>query len=255
MFVQETMIREVFEEPIWYLAGTAYNIRIRAETVREFAGNAGGLSILDVGCGDGSISLPLLTGDNRLTLLDQSKKMTAMARMRVPGRLASRVTIINSDFMSASFEPGSFDVILCVGVLAYINFRQPFIERLVSLLRPGGSIIEECTDGGHFVSYLNRAYAAVRNRFPGSGFSTVLRPGAEVESAFRDFGFQAVETFRYSLPLPGLRKLLPQELKYRAIRHLYGYAGRSRMAWLGNECIYHFRRLENSGAGGVDRRR
>ena len=56
-------VRAVFEDAEWYFSRRAFDIRIRAETVQELVSLRDDARVLDIGCGDGSISpLPLLTG-------------------------------------------------------------------------------------------------------------------------------------------------------------------------------------------------
>ena len=71
--------KQAFENPQWYFQKLGYHVRVRIETVTEFLNAAKFDRILDIGCGDGSISLPLLTNENRLTLLDMSEGMLARA--------------------------------------------------------------------------------------------------------------------------------------------------------------------------------
>jgi SAM-dependent methyltransferase len=59
------------------------------ETVQELVRLSGDARVLDIGCGDGSISLPLLTGKTSLTLLDLSAKMLSIAKYRGMHRLKS----------------------------------------------------------------------------------------------------------------------------------------------------------------------
>ena len=63
---------QAFQKPEWYFTKLGYHVRVRIETVAEFLNGATLDRILDIGCGDGSISLQLLKEENRLTLLDLS---------------------------------------------------------------------------------------------------------------------------------------------------------------------------------------
>lgn len=233
-----TVIKRAFEQPQWYLTKTAYNIKVRIETIKEFVNGQSPKNILDIGCGDGSLSLHLLTTDNRITLLDRSKRMMEIASSHVPGGAEGRVKTLNEDFMEADLPKRSFDLILCVGVLAYIENRRALVVKLGSLLTPGGTLIMECTDGRHFLTDMIRAYKSIRAKLVGDEFPTVTQPSSDLLAMVAELGFQLCGAFRYSLPLPGLRRLLSQDVSYRAIRLIYGSAARNRMAWLGNECIY-----------------
>jgi 2-polyprenyl-3-methyl-5-hydroxy-6-metoxy-1,4-benzoquinol methylase len=235
------LIKEAFEQPQWYLQGTAYNIKLRVETIVAFLGKDKFQAVLDIGCGDGSLSLPLLDANTRITFLDQSQAMLQLVRSRVPLELSSRVQTINSNFMTSQLEAQTFDLILCVGVLAYVEQRRDFIAKIKASLKPGGVLIIECTDGPHFVNRLVVAYHALRRAFRPAKMKTVVRSSAELISICEDLGFVRCASYRYSLPLPVLRKLMSQSFSYRAIRFIFGAATRNRNAWLGNECIYRFK--------------
>ena len=109
-----THIKDAFEQPQWYLQRTAFNIIVRAETVAEFLNDIPRCnSILDIGCGDGSLSLRLLNSNSRVTFLDQSQTMLNIVRSRVPGEFSSQISTLNTGFMEARMEPESFDLIIC----------------------------------------------------------------------------------------------------------------------------------------------
>jgi SAM-dependent methyltransferase len=234
----ETVIRQAFERPEWYLTKTAYNITVRAETIVEFIGTMNPKNILDIGCGDGSLSLPLLTADTRISLLDRSKTMLSIASARVPDELSQCLSIFNDDFMNVDLATHSYDLILCVGVMAYVDDRRPFIEKIASLLKPGGALIVECTDGDHWISRLSRAYKRMRTSLGGVEVPTLRRGSAKLLTMLSESGFRLNGAFRYSLPPPGFRRLLSQRASYQAIRLIYGRSTNNRFQSLGNECIY-----------------
>jgi ubiquinone/menaquinone biosynthesis C-methylase UbiE len=234
-------IQRAFEHPEWYLTGTAYNITIRMETVRTFLKDMGGRrSILDIGCGDGSLSVQLLDRQTTLTLLDRSASMLKVAASRVPDDLKANVKIVTDNFLTAELPAQEFDLIICVGVLAYVDDLNAFTQKLVLSLKPNGSLIVECSDGDHFVRRLLRAYGRVRRTLGASNFDTVARPGSAVVGAFHELGFTPRQSFRYSHPLPVIRKLLSQGGSYKVVRAVHGTAIQNRASWLGSECIYHF---------------
>jgi ubiquinone/menaquinone biosynthesis C-methylase UbiE len=242
MIDNASRIKQAFEQPQWYLQKTAYNITIRVETVREFVAGCPE-AVLDIGCGDGSLSRGLLNGHNRLTLLDQSQTMLGLARSRIPEGWCGRIQSVNANFMEAELERQSFDLILCVGVLAYVEVerRRDFIERIKSLLKPGGSLIIECTDGPHFISRFVVFYNTLRHWMKPNRMRTIVGSSAQVVAVCEDMGFELAGSFRYCLPLAPMRKLMSQKVSYKAVRFLFGTAIRNRNAFLGNECIYNFK--------------
>ncbi len=232
--------RKAFEDPDWYLQSRGYNIQIRTDTVSAFAQKAEYERVLDIGCGNGSISLPLLTPNNRLTLLDLSSTMLSIARSRIPEELLSNVETVNKSFMEAQLEPKSYDLILCIGVLAYVEDLQLFCAKLQSLLTPGGMLIVECTDSSHFISSLTLTVEKLRTLVVPPKVPLCLRSSAIVERTFQGLGLLRKGSYRYALPLPVVRKCFSQAFHYRTIRAFFGPPLSNRNSWLGNECIYGF---------------
>jgi ubiquinone/menaquinone biosynthesis C-methylase UbiE len=242
MTASQEVIVEAFERPQWYVTSQAFNIKIRVETIQEFTRNLQPENILDIGCGDGSLSLPLFNESNHITFLDRSKSMLDLVSSRIPSGWANRIALLNMDFMDAHFEEQRFDLIICVGVLAYIADRASFIRKVVSLLRPGGTLIMECSDGAHIYTRVNRLYEAIRVKIGGAEFPTIARPASEVKALVEEYGCEYRDAFRYSLPPYAVRRFLTQAVSYNLIRFLFGTTGRNRGAWCGNECLFHFKR-------------
>lgn len=242
----DILVRDAFEKPQNYLKRTEANIQIRIETVAQFVANAQNKQILDIGCGDGSLSINLLNATNHVTLLDRSKSMLGVAAASIPKGLADRVRIINEDFNAFKFEGQSFDVIICVGVLAYVQDLKPFLKRITSVLKPGSQAILECSDGTHPLRRLARAYDGLRRKLGAADFKTVCRPKSEVLAAMKDLGFELQGSFRYSYPLPLIRRFHTQSMIYNGTRIIFGNHIKNRSAWLGSECIYNFVRKSAS---------
>ena len=167
-------VAELFRRPQWYLQGRNYHVRTRARIVSEILGESRFPRILDIGCGDGSISLPLLGQGTNLTLLDMSEEMLAIASSRVPERFKEQVKTLNGSFLQLELDPEGYDSILCLGVLAYIDSAKPLIEKLATLLRPGGRLLLECSDSGHFVSFLLRSLRPPRRASPATNHADGL---------------------------------------------------------------------------------
>jgi SAM-dependent methyltransferase len=233
-------VRTWFEETTRYLPRRRYEIAIRAETVRKFVADKKMQSILDIGCGDGSISVPLLSEDNGLTLVDLSSGMLEQARARVPLHLLRNVHILNEDFMRATLQPQSFDLILCIGVLAHVSSPDEFIARMVQLLKPGGRIIVEVTDAAHCISLLVWSLLRLWGYFRPTGYNLNRVAVTGIIEAFRRHQMVLVARFRYLSALPGQDRLFSQAALYKMVRILFGYPESNRNRWLGNECIYSF---------------
>jgi len=229
-------VKAVFEEPQRYLNNFGLHIRVRAETVQAYAARLDSRRVLDIGCGDGSISLPLLNRRTHVTLLDFSASMTALARSRVPEELAGQVDVRNEDFMTATFAD-RFDLIVCLGVLAHADSPEKLLGKIASLLAPGGHLILQFTDAYHFSGRLERMLRAVREFIAPARFPVNLFSFERVARLTGASGLRFVSQYRFGLPpIPGV-EMLGGESLYKLVRLVHGSCGHERNAWLGSEYI------------------
>lgn len=101
------------------------------------------LRVLDVGMGQGTQALRLARAGHQVTGVEQDPKMIATAREELAGEpegIRERVRIVQGDGRDTGvhFLPGSFDVVLCHGVLMYIQEPDPLLAGLARMLAPGG---------------------------------------------------------------------------------------------------------------------
>jgi len=234
-------VREYFTEPKNFLDIRRYVIEIRKETVKEFTAGRTFRNILDIGCGDGSISTPFLTATNRLTLLDLSDAMLSRALSKVRPELLENVDTINQDFLTAALKPGNYDLIICVGVLAHVERTEPVIEKISQLLRPGGLLILECTDCAHFSIQVTLMVGRIRGIFKkATGYRTRLISAESVIRDAQQSSLKLLSVYRHNLALPLMGKVLSQAALQRIIRWIFGRAKHNRNVWLGKECIFAF---------------
>ncbi|MFF6984093.1 class I SAM-dependent methyltransferase [Streptomyces sp. NPDC008343] len=101
------------------------------------------LRVLDVGMGQGTQALRLARAGHQVTGVEQDPKMIATAREELAGEpegIRERVRIVQGDGRDTGvhFLPGSFDVVLCHGVLMYVDEPDPLLAGLARMLAPGG---------------------------------------------------------------------------------------------------------------------
>lgn len=98
------------------------------------------IDVLDLGCGTGRY-FRALRRVRRLVGIDVSKPMLDEARRPVGGEsiAAESLTLIADDFLVHDFEPGAFDLIYSIGVLAeHSPFDDAVAARVRRWLKPGG---------------------------------------------------------------------------------------------------------------------
>jgi SAM-dependent methyltransferase len=101
------------------------------------------LRVLDVGMGQGTQALRLARAGHKVTGVEQDAEMIAAARAALaeePEGIQGRVRIVEGDGHQTGvhFLPGSFDVVLCHGVLMYVEEPDALLAGLARMLAPGG---------------------------------------------------------------------------------------------------------------------
>lgn len=102
-------------------------------------------SVLDVGGGAGHQSFPLARAGYEVTLLDPSPAMLDKADQRLrrlPDEARRRVTLLRGDGENAGEAVGGrlFDVVLCHGVLGYLEDPEPVVTQLCRCAAAGGVV-------------------------------------------------------------------------------------------------------------------
>jgi 2-polyprenyl-3-methyl-5-hydroxy-6-metoxy-1,4-benzoquinol methylase len=199
-------VRERFEEPEFYL-GKPFGVAVRALAVRRLLGRVEDAAVLDIGCGDGSLSLQFASAGNRLTLIDLSGGMLERARRNVPAGLEHAMDFRQMDFRALD-QPGAFDVVLCMGVLAHVDSVAEGVKKVASLLKPGGRALFQITDDDTIVA---RLHSVVRGLQAMTGrkvaYQTNLTTLTDLLALMQESNLQVVEQCRYSLLLPGMGRL------------------------------------------------
>ncbi|WP_245422056.1 class I SAM-dependent methyltransferase [Alsobacter soli] len=109
----------------------------QAEVVRSWLDRIGrrDLTILEVGCGAGWFCEEL-SRYGATTGTDLSDEVLARQARRLP-----HVRFVPGDFMRLDFEPQHYHVIVCLEVLSHVADQAAFMEKIASLLRPGGQLL------------------------------------------------------------------------------------------------------------------
>jgi ubiquinone/menaquinone biosynthesis C-methylase UbiE len=97
-------------------------------------------SVLDLGCGTGSLAVLLAEAGHCVHGLDASPAMLAAARTK--GAAAGvRLDLVLGDAADPPFAPGSADVVLCRHVLWSLPDQDAVLANWTRLLRPGGRLV------------------------------------------------------------------------------------------------------------------
>ncbi len=91
---------------------------------------------LEIGCGPGNASLPLLERGFRIHAVELGENLAAFARERLA---AFPFTVEVGKFEDASLAPASVDLVVCSSAFHWLD-RERALRQVVKVLRPGGTL-------------------------------------------------------------------------------------------------------------------
>jgi len=135
-------------------------VRCAGMPLEQFAG----LRVLEAGCGAGRFTELLVRAGALVHAIDLS--LAVDANRRNIGERAN-YTVAQADIRAMPFPPGSFDVVLCLGVLQHTPSPEASIAALWRMLAPGGQLVVD-----HYTWTLSRVtklaplYRLIMKRLP-----------------------------------------------------------------------------------------
>lgn len=235
------IVKDLFENTDLYLTYD-YNLQIRQETVTSFMKNLEIHSVLDMPCGTGTISLPMLEKCSSITLIDISANMVALAKKNIPENYKGKTVFINDDFFKLDIPDNSYDMVLCLGLLAHVNSPEQLLKRLTQVISPGGYLIIQNTDSKHFYSHLIRFYLGLKNLIKKQGYKLNKVSGAFLEQTMLINDFEILQKFRYNQSFLGFSNLFSNKKKYALTRQFFGTVENNKHANFGSDVTYLFRK-------------
>ena len=195
-------VEEFFDSDVYLRNDTV--IPVRSRLVGELLGEVTDARVLDVGCGDGSVSAQFLDRPNSVTMVDFSQQMLNRARVNAkPTVVGASVEFVRADMLTFE-DTGTYDIVLCIGVLAHVPEPEAAIRKVAELAASRGRCVFQFSDDDRLGNRLLYRYQALRRAQP---YPLTRTSGKLVLEAVRRAGLTPVATRRYGFVLPGVGRL------------------------------------------------
>lgn len=200
-FEQNARAASYFSNPDQYLTNN-YRVQRRCELVAGLIGQERIGHVLDLGCGDGSVSASITAA--RHTLVDSSAGMIATARSVLPQAECHVADVL-------SYYGETADLVLALGVLAHIGDSDALFATVSRHLPEGGRAVVQFSPAERISNHIAGAAFELRARLAG-GLRYRPTPSGEVNAAARRHGLDPIDARDHLLIFPGMPRLLGRGL-------------------------------------------
>jgi 2-polyprenyl-3-methyl-5-hydroxy-6-metoxy-1,4-benzoquinol methylase len=113
---------------------------LQRRLILDLLGDVRGLTVLDVGCGDGSLAIELHKRGAIVTGIDRSSAMINSAKVAARQQHAP-IPFIMAPAEAIPFPATRFDVVVAVTILCFVEDAAPVFAEIARVLRPGGRFV------------------------------------------------------------------------------------------------------------------
>lgn len=109
------------------------------EKVKGLSGRSDDVFALDIGCGTGSVSIPLAERGFKVIAVDHSQEMIKIAREKaINKRVDDKISFVISDAENLCFKDAAFPFVTCQGVVHHIADKHKMINEIFRILKQKG---------------------------------------------------------------------------------------------------------------------
>jgi len=173
-------------------AAVAERISDAGELVVERAGVEPGMDVLDLACGTGNATIPAARKGARVTGLDFSPDLLAIARERAADAMVE-VEWVEGDAQELPFPNASFDRVISTFGHMFAPDHQRTAAEIRRVCRPGGAIAVACWTPEGSIGRMFRTMAELVPPPPGGGPPILWGTEAHIRELLGDGDFERHE--------------------------------------------------------------
>ena len=153
---RDQKVREFFSDTEVYLKDN-FVTSLRRDVLREMTQGQVYRRVIDVACGNGGVTLPLIRRMEHLTLLDLSPAMLAEARKALPQDPGSQVSFVQGDLMRIDLP-----------VMRGNNLREEARNGAAERIRPYETVEQkaQCPFSKHLLAFIQVAFVGKHSTGP-----------------------------------------------------------------------------------------
>jgi demethylmenaquinone methyltransferase/2-methoxy-6-polyprenyl-1,4-benzoquinol methylase len=126
-----------------FICSLGYSKRWRSKFIKKLPVNKNKIAVADLMCGMGECWQALLTRypNAKITAIDFSEGMLAIAHKRNINKYNSQINLLHGDVLHNDLKENHFDIVVCAFGIKTISpsEMQLLAQRIYSILKPGGS--------------------------------------------------------------------------------------------------------------------
>ena len=235
-------LRERYPEEARTCSQYSYLIR-KVHVLRMLSLSAKGTGLLlDIGCGPGVYTKDLLELGWKVTGMDLSRHMIREAQAASARAVsANRAIFATGNVTRLPFRSSSFDCVLCIGVISYVDDIHVALSEISRVLRPSGTAIIQISNRASLFELGVRLRRTISRMLPGSRNTPrslreqihlqAYHPVA-LQAACRRAGLELSGDRYYDFSMPFISGYIPGPALWLA-RRLEALNDAKPFAWLG----------------------
>ena len=148
--------------------------------------------VLEFACGTGIVTALVAPHVHSIRAIDISDEMVSRAKEKTYTLDLSNVEVTQTDLFDPCLPEGSFDAVMAFNVLLYVDNFEEVMQRIKSLLKPGGMFLSatDCLGGNFSKAAVQKFWRSRTGKMPYVGFFSQKGLIRKIERA----GFTVLES-------------------------------------------------------------